>query len=236
MASLLTGGGHPSHPSHPSAVEHLSGVLRERQKALLGGLELGELLGRGSFGKVYKGDAQAPHSHGCSATQSRGTPWGNECMLWEECGVGRCMSSCRCTCMVHAMERQEPDWPHDGWARDQYDESACYARILDPACGGACAGRWRGAMVAVKIVTHDRTLATLAETLRESALSTSIQHPNVVCTCSAESNMTRCGPLSGSGAGHAIVLDEHPQWSQCPERRVQASYSVSSQTACMTEP
>ena len=35
-------------------------------------------------------------------------------------------------------------------------------------------------MVAVKIVTHDRTLATLAETLRESALSTSIQHPNVV--------------------------------------------------------
>ena len=36
-------------------------------------------------------------------------------------------------------------------------------------------------MVAVKIVTHDRTLATLAETLRESALSTSIQHPNVVC-------------------------------------------------------
>ncbi len=34
--------------------------------------------------------------------------------------------------------------------------------------------------MAVKIVTHDRTLATLAETLRESALSTSIQHPNVV--------------------------------------------------------
>jgi len=34
--------------------------------------------------------------------------------------------------------------------------------------------------VAVKVVAHDRSLASLAETLRESALSTSIQHPNVV--------------------------------------------------------
>ena len=52
----------------------------------------------------------------------------------------------------------------------------------DPSGGVPSTGRWRGAMVAVKIVTHDRTLATLAETLRESALSTSIQHPNVVRT------------------------------------------------------
>lgn len=42
------------------------------------------------------------------------------------------------------------------------------------------AGRWRGAVVAVKVVAHDRSIASLAETLRESALSTSIQHPNVV--------------------------------------------------------
>lgn len=34
--------------------------------------------------------------------------------------------------------------------------------------------------MAVKIVAHDCSLASLAETLRESALSTSIQHPNVV--------------------------------------------------------
>jgi hypothetical protein len=41
-------------------------------------------------------------------------------------------------------------------------------------------GRWRGALVAVKVVAHDCSIASLAETLRESALSTSIQHPNVV--------------------------------------------------------
>ena len=41
-------------------------------------------------------------------------------------------------------------------------------------------GRWCGGLVAVKIVAHNCALASLAEVLRESALSTSIQHPNVV--------------------------------------------------------
>jgi hypothetical protein len=36
-------------------VEQLSLLVRERQRASIGGLELGEMLGRGSFGKVYKG-------------------------------------------------------------------------------------------------------------------------------------------------------------------------------------
>ena len=35
-------------------------MLRERQKALLGGLELGELLGPGSFGKGYRGLQPSP--------------------------------------------------------------------------------------------------------------------------------------------------------------------------------
>lgn len=48
-----------AHGSRGAAVEQLSGMVRERQRATIGGLELGELLGRGSFGKVYKG-AESP--------------------------------------------------------------------------------------------------------------------------------------------------------------------------------
>ena len=36
-------------------MEMLSSLLRDRQRASVGGLELGPLLGRGSFGKVYQG-------------------------------------------------------------------------------------------------------------------------------------------------------------------------------------
>ena len=42
------------------------------------------------------------------------------------------------------------------------------------------AGRWCGGLVAVKIVAHNCALSSLADVLRESALSTSITHPNVV--------------------------------------------------------
>ncbi|CAL8464410.1 g3945 [Coccomyxa elongata] len=110
---------HSSAGSHPSrnnfAEEHISNLVRDRQRASIGGLELGEMLGRGSFGKVYK-------------------------------------------------------------------------------------GRWRGAIVAVKIVAHDCSLASLAETLRESALSTSIQHPNVVTTFKVRTVRSRHGSDDPSSA------------------------------------
>ncbi len=38
-----------------STLDSLAELLRQRERATIGGLELGELLGRGSFGRVYKG-------------------------------------------------------------------------------------------------------------------------------------------------------------------------------------
>ena len=44
----------------------------------------------------------------------------------------------------------------------------------------SCAGRWRGGAVAVKVVPHSRRAGARVDALRESLLSSSIQHPNVV--------------------------------------------------------
>lgn len=41
-------------------------------------------------------------------------------------------------------------------------------------------GRWKGAMVAVKVIEHNECVASKLDGLRESVLSASIQHPNVV--------------------------------------------------------
>ncbi len=38
-----------------TSVDHITMLVRERQRATIDGLELGEMLGRGSFGRVYKG-------------------------------------------------------------------------------------------------------------------------------------------------------------------------------------
>jgi hypothetical protein len=63
------------------------------------------------------------------------------------------------------------DWNGKGWEAP----TAC-----------ACAGRWRGGSVAVKIITHDRRISRSIEAqCRESMLSAHIQHPNVVTTYKA---------------------------------------------------
>ena len=43
------------------------------------------------------------------------------------------------------------------------------------------AGKWKGAFVAVKVIDHEEAASKLMA-LREGALSSSVQHPNVVCS------------------------------------------------------
>lgn len=43
-----------------------------------------------------------------------------------------------------------------------------------------CSGRWKGAMVAVKIIEHSADINSKIEGLRETMVSSNIQHPNVV--------------------------------------------------------
>ena len=46
--------------------------------------------------------------------------------------------------------------------------------------GARCAGRWKGAMVAVKIIEHSADINSKIEGFRENVVSSNIQHPNVV--------------------------------------------------------
>ena len=43
-------------------------------------------------------------------------------------------------------------------------------------------GWWRGGMVAIKVVPHEGDLGEKVEIVRESLLSSSIQHPQIVST------------------------------------------------------
>ena len=48
-------------------------------------------------------------------------------------------------------------------------------------CIVACAGRWKGALVAIKVVEHSlEGNADVIEAARESLLAASVSHPNVV--------------------------------------------------------
>ena len=68
---------------------------------------------------------------------------------------------------------------------------------VDPAKKGmaACAGRWKGAMVAVKVIEHSADINSKIEGFRETMVSSNIQHPNVVSPC----------PLTPCIALHCII-------------------------------
>ena len=45
------------------------------------------------------------------------------------------------------------------------------------------AGSWKGSAVAVKVIVHNASMARKVDTLRESLVGISMQHPHVVSTC-----------------------------------------------------
>ncbi len=47
-------------------------------------------------------------------------------------------------------------------------------------------GWWRGGTVAIKVVPHEGDLGAKVEIVRESLLSSSIQHPQIVSTFACE--------------------------------------------------
>ena len=63
------------------------------------------------------------------------------------------------------------------------------------------AGKWKGVQVAVKIVEHNSEADRDLSQLRESVLSTAIQHPNVVRTCPPPIPSPQVQPWLGARAG-----------------------------------
>ena len=72
-----------------------------------------------------------------------------------------------------------------------------------------CAGRWKGALVAIKVVEHDMTGSSLVvEGARESLLAASIAHPNIVSPSPSRA------PRSALPGVHGM----HMYWSCLPWR------------------
>ena len=55
--------------------------------------------------------------------------------------------------------------------------------LAQPWHGASGAGEWKGGVVAVKVIAHDASLSRRVDTLRESLVGISMQHPCVVRPC-----------------------------------------------------
>ena len=80
----------------------------------------------------------------------------------------------------------------------KHDCHACISPLFE--LPSAPAGKWKGVTVAVKIVEHNEETESSLNQLRESLLSSSIVHPNVVsilsCTTLKTWRMERAGPFN----------------------------------------
>ncbi len=168
--------------------------------------QLGALLGRGSYGKVYKG-GKAPLSAVLSGVASisaipdvRHCPKSRTPSTWQvpsglSAWLGKLLSLC------HA---DQAPLISENCAAVQSDKGRpCVA----------CAGRWKGAMVAVKIIEHSTDMNSKIDAFRETLVSANIHHPNVVATY----KVITCGQpgmLSGQQTGR--MESASGSYSACP--------------------
>jgi hypothetical protein len=81
-----------------------------------------------------------------------------------------------------------------------------------PFC--ACAGKWKGVTVAVKIVEHNQETESNLNQLRESLLSSNIVHPNVVRLPRIKTPPQCCAPGAQPGMS-AVSMSCSPHEAGC---------------------
>jgi hypothetical protein len=81
--------------------------------------------------------------------------------------------------MLQGLERGIPRLlPRDRLASREDRSTACSGNALRHA--RACAARWRGGTVAVKVLSHEGSRARKLNALHESMVCAAVHHPNVV--------------------------------------------------------
>ena len=143
-------------------------TLRKRSSCMVDNLELGAPLGRGSYGKVYKGEPCPSYPYSCRLFASTCKAI-NVCRAWNQpclaCPARAVQGGKSCVWVLAALPQTQA-------------RAAC--RVWEGLSKALGAGKWKGVTVAVKIVEHSAETEGELLQLRESLLSSSIVHPNVV--------------------------------------------------------
>ena len=94
------------------------------------------------------------------------------------------------------MQHVSANTCHSSFAYRKMQQQQISERICAGARHGFGAGRWKGALVAVKVIDHRvKGNGNAVDIQRETILSTSVVHPNVVSVVSY--------PVSSAGGSHA---------------------------------
>ena len=178
--------GSPGSLSERADLETAAPVLTEQwRKRWMGAkedeqIEIGPMIGRGGYGKVFKGDFM------------QGSLPATTEVSFQTMMESSIRSSRNCGALPHHV------LPGLWLGQSQFFKGwAAFGRQLSTMC--ACAARWKSTMVAVKVVEHSHIPKSTtnspnpgadkedppsaeARLAREMLLSTSISHPNVVQT------------------------------------------------------